>query len=116
MMVVLDAVSGKVITSLPIGERVDGIVYDPSSRRAFSSNGDGTMTVVQEAPRDSFKVLENIATRKGARTIAVNVKTHHLYLPTAEFDPPRPPTKENPKPRPMVKPGSFVVLDIAPVY
>lgn len=116
LMVVLDAASGKVIASLPIGERVDGIVYDPSSRRAFSSNGDGTMTVVQEAPRDSFKVLENIATRKGARTIAVNGKTHHLYLPTAEFDPPPAPTKENPKPRPVVKPGSFVVLDIAPVY
>ena len=54
MMVILDAVSGRVITSLPIGERVDGVVYDPSSRRAFSSNGDGTMTVVQDAPRDSF--------------------------------------------------------------
>ena len=44
------------------------------------------------------------------------MKTHHLYLPTAEFDPPQAATKENPKPRPMVKPGSFVVLDIAPVY
>jgi YVTN family beta-propeller protein len=114
LMMVLDAESGKVITSLPIGERVDGVAYDPSSKRAFSSNGDGTVTVVQEISKNSFTVLENVATQKGARTIAVNTKTHHLYLPTAEFNPAPIGTKENPSPRPTVKPGSFVVLDIAP--
>ena len=51
----------------------------------------------------------------GARTLAVNITTHHIYLPTAEFNPPAPPTAENPHPRRSPKPDSFVILDIAPV-
>jgi len=115
LMVVSDADSGKVIASLPIGDHVDGVVYDPVSKCAFSSNGDGTITVVRETSKNSFTVLETVATQKGALTIAVNLKTHHLYVPTAQLNPPPLATKENPRPRPSVKPGSFVVLDIAPV-
>ncbi|MFI5164270.1 MAG: YncE family protein [Bacteroidia bacterium] len=114
LMVILDAQNGKVIATLPIGERVDGVAFDPGMKRAYSSNGDGTVTVVQEENENTFKVLENIPTQKGARTIAVDKKTHHLYLPTAEFGETPEKTKENPRPRPSVKPNSFVILDVQP--
>lgn len=106
---VLDAQTGKVIASLPIGDRVDGVAFDSGLKRAYSANGDGTMTVVGEVD-SKYKVIETVATQKGARTIAVDSKTHHIYLPTAEFG--EAPAEGK---RQSVKPGSFVVLDIAPV-
>lgn len=109
-MVVSDAEAGKVVTTLPIGDRCDGVAFDPALKRAYSSNGDGTITVVQEENKDSFKVIENIVSQKGARTIAVDKTTHHLYLSTAEFEAAPEGTR-----RPPMKPGSFMVLDIAPV-
>jgi DNA-binding beta-propeller fold protein YncE len=112
LMVIIDAESGKVITTLPIGERVDGAAFDPALKRAYSSNGDGTLTVVQEENANNFKVLENVSTQKGARTISVDKKTHRVYLPTAEFGETPEKTKDNPHPRPSVKPNSFVVLDV----
>ena len=108
LMVVVDAETGKVITTLPTGDKTDGAAFDPSLKCAYSSNGEGTVTVVKEINKDSFSVLENIATQKGAKTIAVNKKTHHLYVPTAAFD--ATPGVEKPK----MLPGTFVVLDIAP--
>ena len=110
LMVVSDAESGKVVTTLPIGDGCDGVAFDPSLKRAYSSNGDGTITVVQEENKDKFKVLENIITQKGARTIAVDKTTHHLYLPTAEFEPAPEGTL-----RPAMKTGTFKVLEVAPV-
>lgn len=115
LMVVVDAINGHVITSLPIGGGCDGVKFDPGMKRAYSSNGEGTMTVVQEINKDSFKVLENVPTMSGARTIAVNTRTHHLYLPTAEYNPAPAATTDNPRPRRTMKPGSFVILDVAPV-
>ncbi len=115
LMIVMDAETGKVIASLPIGEHVDGCGFDAELKRAFSSNGDGTLTVIQEVDANTFKVLENVPTQKGARTISVNSKTHHIYLPTAEYGETPKPTAENPRPRPSLKPNSFVILDVAPV-
>ena len=115
LMVVMNAADGKVITTLPIGERVDGAAFDPALMRAYSSNGEGTLTIVQEENNDSFKVIENLSTQLGARTITVDTKTHHLYLPTAQFNPPPVATADNPHPRPTMMPNSFVVLDIAPM-
>jgi YVTN family beta-propeller protein len=116
MMVVMDAVSGRVIATPPIGSGVDAAVFDPGTQRAFSSNGDGTVTVIQQSSGGkSYAVLENIITQKGARTMALNPKSHVLYLPDAEFDAAPAPTTDNPKPRAPVKPGSFMVLEIAPV-
>ena len=109
LMVVSDAEAGKVITTLPIGQGCDGVAFDPATKRAFSSNGEGTITVVQEVNKDTFKVIETIKTQKGARTITIDKSTHHLYLPTAEFLP------STGSGRPPMKPGSFMVLDIAPV-
>lgn len=115
LMVVMDALNGKVITTLPIGERVDGAEFDPVLKRAYSSNGDGTLTVVQEAGSNDFKVIENVTTQIGARTCTVDTKTHHIFLPTAEFNPPPEPTGDNPHPRPSIKPGTFVIIDVAPM-
>jgi YVTN family beta-propeller protein len=112
LMVIINSETGQVITSLPIGGRVDGAAFDPILKRAYSSNGEGTVTVVQERDKDHFEVLENITTQAGDRTITVDKKTHHLFLPTASFEPAPQATPGNPRPRPAIIPNSFVVLDI----
>lgn len=115
LMIVLDADNGKVVAKLDIGDRVDGVSYDPGLKRIYSSNGEGTMTVVQKVNKDTFKVLENFPTQKGAKTITLNVKTHRIYLSTAEFDAAPAPTTENPRPRPAVKPNTFTIIEIEPM-
>ena len=109
LMVVMNALNGKVIKTLPIGDGCDGVAFDPFTKRVFSSNGDGTMTVVQVNANDTYKVIENVATRKGARTISCNPLTHKLYLPTAELE------AAVGNARPAVKPGTFMILEIEPV-
>ena len=113
MMIVLDAVSGKVVTHLPIGDRIDGVAFDAGLKRAYASGGDGTLTVIQEEGVQ-FSVLETVTTKKGARTLALDSKTHHLYLPTADYGPFPAATVEKPKPRPPVLPGTFTVLEVSP--
>lgn len=115
LMVILDAETGKVITTVPTGGRVDGAGFDPGLKRAYSSCGEGVLTVVQEENANSFKVLGNIPTQAGARTISVSAKTHRIYLPTAEFGPTPEKTADNQRPRPTVKPGTFTVLVVEPV-
>ncbi|MGA1977025.1 MAG: hypothetical protein ABSG89_04135 [Bacteroidales bacterium] len=115
LMVVLDAETGRVITTLPTGGRVDGAGFDPGLKRAYSSCGDGELTVIQEENPNSFKVLANVPTQAGARTISVSSKTHGIYLPTAEFGPVPEKTADNPRPRPALKPGSFTVLVVEPI-
>jgi YVTN family beta-propeller protein len=115
MMIVLDAQDGHIVASLPIGDGCDGVKFDPGLKRAYSSNGDGTMTVVQEINKDNFKVLETVTTMSGSRTLAVDTQTHHIYLPSAEYNPAPAVTAETPRPRRTMKPDSFAVLDIAPV-
>jgi len=107
LMIVVDAESGKVLANLPIGEKVDGAGFDPESKCAFSSNGDATMTVVKEGENDQYSVLDNVPTQKGARTITVNKKTHHIYLPAADFEAPAAGQKSG-----KMIPGSMVILDI----
>jgi DNA-binding beta-propeller fold protein YncE len=114
LMVVLDAETGKVITTLPTGDRVDGAGFDQGLKRAYSSCGEGVLTVIQEENKNSFKVLANLPTQAGARTISVSSKTHKIYLPTAEFGPTPEKTADNPRPHPTVKPGTFSVLVIEP--
>ncbi len=107
LMVITDSETGKIVASLPIGDRCDGVAFDPANKRAYSSNGEGSITVVQEVNADSFKVLETIKTQAGARTITLDKSTHHLYLPTAEFE-----SAPGANGRPAVKPNSFMILDI----
>jgi len=111
LMIVVDAESGKVITSLPIGRGCDGAAFDPLYKRAYASNGEGTMTVVQEKDANSFEVLETVPTARSARTIALDKTSHHIYLPAAEYEE-NPPTEGR---RPAVKPDSFGILDIETV-
>jgi DNA-binding beta-propeller fold protein YncE len=113
LMVVLDCDNGKVVTTLPIGERVDGAAFDPGLKRAYASCGDGNLCVIQEKDANTFSVLENVPTQLGARTIAVDTRTHHVFLPTAELGDMPAPTADNPHPRPPIKPGTFVLLDVA---
>ena len=115
LMVVLDAETGKVITTLPTGSGVDGAGFDPGLKRAYSSCGEGLLTVVQEENKNSFKVLANVPTQAGARTISVSAKTHRIYLQTAEYGPTPEKTTDNPRPRPSMKPGTFTVLVVEPV-
>jgi len=111
-MIVSDVQSSKVVAVLPIGSGCDGVAFDPTLKMAFSANGEGTITVVKELLKDKFEVVETAKTQPSARTIAVNTKTHHLYLPAAEFNSKPEPTTENPKPRATMKPGSFTILDV----
>ena len=82
----------------------------PETGFAFSSNGEGTLTVVHEDSPDKYSVVENVATQRGARTMTLDPKTHRLYFSTAEYGPPPAPTPERPNPRPVAKPDSFMVL------
>lgn len=81
-MAVVDAKSGKLIDKVPIGRGVDACRYDPSTKLAFSSTWDGKMTVIKEEAPDKFFAIDNIPTEKGARTIALDLKTHKLYTAT----------------------------------
>ena len=110
MMAVVNAENGKVITTLPTGQGVDANGFDPGTGLAFSSNGDGTLTVVHEDTPDKFKVVENAKTQRGARTMALDLKTHNVLLPVADFGPAPEPTAEQPHPRPAIMAGSFAVL------
>jgi len=107
MMVISDAIAGKVIANVPIGDGCDGVAFDPATKRIFASNGEGKMTVVQQVSADEYKVVENFQTLQGARTITVNKTTHHIYLPTAELLPG--------EGRRQSKPNTFKVLDIEPI-
>ncbi len=115
LMIVLDADNGKVVAKPEIGDRVDGVAYDPGLKRIYSSNGDGTMTVVLEQDKNTFSVKENVTTIKGARTITLSLGTHKIFLPVAEVGTTPEATKENPRPRPSIKPNSFMILVVEPL-
>jgi DNA-binding beta-propeller fold protein YncE len=110
MMAVMNADTGQVITTLPICQGVDANRFDPETRLAFSSNGDGTLTIVHEDSPDKFTEVDSVPTQRGARTMALDRKTHRVFLVTAEFGPPPAPTAERPHPWPTVVPDSFTLL------
>ncbi len=109
-MIVLDADDGRVLASLPIGGGCDGCMFDPERKLVFASNGEGTLTIVREDSPDSFSILDTIATQRGARTMTIDLRTHALFLPTAEYGPTPEPTVEQPRPRPPILPNTFVIL------
>lgn len=110
LMAVMNADSGKIVTTLPIGSGVDATSFDADSQLAFSSNGEGTITVVHEDAPDKFSVVENVSTQRGARTMTLDPKTHKLFTVTAEYGPAPAPTAERPRPRPPMIPGTFTLL------
>jgi len=110
-MIVSDYVAGKVVADVPIGEGPDAAGFDPETQLAFSSNGrDGTVTVVHEDAPDKFTVVDNVKTQQSARTMSLDTKTHRIYLSAAEFGKAPEPTKENPRSRPPMVPGSFTII------
>jgi DNA-binding beta-propeller fold protein YncE len=110
IMTVLDIQTGKVIATVPIGEGVDGNGFDPKTGFAFSSNGEGTLTIVRELSTGKFEVAQTVQTQRGARTMTIDPMTGNVYLPTAEFGPAPAATPENPRQRPPMVKDSFVVL------
>lgn len=113
-MAVTDADTGKQVAKVVIGEDPDAAGYDPESKLVFSSNSDGTLTVVKEESPDKYTVVQNLNTEKRARTMALDTKTHKVYLSCAEFGPAPAPTADNPHPRPKPKPGTFHLVVVAP--
>ena len=109
-MIVLNADNGKVVADLPIGKGTDAAGFDAKEKLAFSSKGEGNLTVVHEDSPDKFSVVENVATQRGARTMALDPKTHQVFLATAQFGETPAPTAERPRPRPAIVPNSFVIL------
>jgi DNA-binding beta-propeller fold protein YncE len=110
MMAVVNADTGKVITTLPIGDGVDADRFDPETKFAFASCGEGILTVVKEDSPDKFSVAQNVKTERGARTMALDLKTHLIYTVTAKFGPPPAATAQQPRPRPSILPDTFEVL------
>jgi YVTN family beta-propeller protein len=84
VMAVMNADTGKVIATLPIGDHVDATAFDPASRLVFNSNGEGTITVIRQDSPDKYSVVENVKTLPKAKTMALDPKTHRLFLSTAE--------------------------------
>lgn len=106
VLLVLDAVSGKTISTLPIGDGSDGVVFDPVAKLIYSANGEGTLTVIKEVSANKFEVVQTLKTAVGARTLALDPINHHIFSPTADY---KPGSGEGKK-RPLVD-GSFRVME-----
>jgi len=113
-LVAVNADTGKVVASPPIGGDPDGAGYDPSTGMLFASCREGLLSVIHEDSPDKYSVVANINTQFGARTMAVDPKTHHVFTVTADYKAAAAPTPENPRPRPQPIANSFVILELAP--
>ena len=116
VMAMLNSDTGKILTVLPIGVGVDGAVFNPATKEAFSSQGDGTLTIIKELSPTSFVVEQTVQTQVGAKTLTLDAKTNHILLIAAEYGPapvapaPAPGTPPaRPRRGPML-PGSFSIL------
>ena len=107
LCVVMDATNGKIIDKITIGDGCDGIAFDDQLKYIFASCGEGVLSVIQEVNGNSFKFLENVPSKRGARTIALDPNSHKVYLPTADFE------KPVGNDRPHMIPGTFQVLVFA---
>ncbi|HXI43573.1 MAG TPA: hypothetical protein VNH83_26560 [Bryobacteraceae bacterium] len=113
MMVILSATDGKILTSLPLAGGSDGAVFNPSTMEAFSTQGNGTLTVVKEKSPTSFEVEQNLETMNGARTVTFDSKTGHLFTMSQERGPaPPPPPGGGRVGQGTPVPGSFTILMI----
>ena len=119
VMVILSSDDGKIIDALPIGAGTDGATFNPATMEAFSSNSDGTLTVIKENSPTSFVVEQNLPTMTRAKTLTLDSKTNHILLIAAEFAPPPAPPAGTPPPapggrgpRPTMVPDSFTILAV----
>jgi 40-residue YVTN family beta-propeller repeat len=114
MMVMLDTESGKVVGSVPIGAGVDGCAFDDRTQLAFASCGDGTTTIAKEEEPNKLTVVQVLKTERGARTMALDSKSHRIYLPSAQFQPPPSPSPGASPGRPTVVPNTLKLLVYGP--
>jgi YVTN family beta-propeller protein len=113
LMAISDADSGKVLTTLPIGEGVDATGFDAATGLAFSSNGEGSLTVIHDDSPQQFSVLQDAVTQKYARTMALNTRNHAVYLVTASIQM-TPPSVPGGRPGRLMLPGTFTLLVMSP--
>jgi hypothetical protein len=105
VMAVVNADTGKVVATPAICDGPDAAAFDPSTGYVFASCGDGNLTVIHEDSPDKYTVIENVPTKKSARTMGLDLKTHNIFLPAADFDAPAAGER-----RGKMKPGSFVIV------
>jgi hypothetical protein len=103
--VVVNADTGKVVATPEIGNGPDAAAFDPASNNFFASCGEGVLTVVHQDSPDKYTVVENVPTKRSARTMGLDLKTHNIFMPAADFDPPAPGER-----RGKMKPDSFVIV------
>ena len=110
LMEMIDSTNGKVVATVPIGEGVDANAFDAGTQYAFSSCGDGTVTIAHEDAPQTLTVVQTLKTERGARTMTLDPRTHRIYLPSAKFEsqPEQPPG--TPRQRPKMIQGSFKIL------
>jgi YVTN family beta-propeller protein len=114
VMAITDGLSGKQLATVKIGEGPDAAAFDAQRHLAFSSNGEGTLTVVQPDAAGLYTVTQTVKTQRGARTMALDERTGRVYLVTSDFGPAPAPTAEQPRPRPVPIAESFTVLLVDP--
>ena len=110
LMVMINSENGKVVGSVPIGDGVDGCAFDPGTQYAFASCRDGTVTIAHEDAPDKLTVAQTLATQVGSRTMALDPKTHKIYLAAAKFEAPTEPAPAGGRARPKMVPGTFKIL------
>ena len=110
IMAIVDAAQERLIATLPIGSGVDANAFDQETRLAFSSNGEGTLTVVREDSKHKFSIVDSVVTQRGARTMALDTRTHNVLLATAQLAHKPTPNQSQPTKRPSLVPDSFVIL------
>src|SRR5256885_4875496 len=113
MMEMLDTTSGKVVGSVPIGSGVDGCAFDDATQLAFASCGEGTTTIAKENG-DKLTLVQTLKTERSARTMAVDPKTHRIYLPSAQFEPAATPSPGASPTRPKMIPNTMKLLVYGP--
>jgi YVTN family beta-propeller protein len=110
MLVMLDTETGKVVATVPIGAGTDGCAFDETTQLAFASCGEGVVTIAHEDSPEKLSVVQTLKTERGARTIALDPKTHRIYLPTAQFQPPPSPSPGQSPARPTIVPNTLKLL------
>jgi DNA-binding beta-propeller fold protein YncE len=113
MLTVVNADTGRVIATPPIGGDPDGDGFDPGTGMLFASCREGLVSVIHQDSADKYSVVGNVTTQFGTRTMTLDPKTHHVFTVTADFKAAPPPTPDNPRPRPQPIDGSFVILELA---
>ncbi len=108
VLAVMDANNGRVITTLPIGDRVDAVAFDPDQKLIFASNGDGTVSVIRQRSADDYESVGDIQTQKSAKTMAFDSKNKRLFLSAADME--ATPSANGQRARMRPKPGTFTVL------